>query len=194
MSRVQIRENAVFRRKQKTTFLQRLRSYVWPTIGWKKYIQYLGLRLSRLGSSPESIAAGVACGVAVSFTPFVGLHFVLAAITAFLCRGNVLASALGTAAGNPWTFPFIWVSVFYTGRCFLGAEGAVNVSFLQVFEKSMHAIITFDFSGFASDVWPVFFPMLVGCVPYYIVAWVLTYYAVKHAMVRIVRKKNGVAK
>ncbi|MDO4184615.1 MAG: DUF2062 domain-containing protein [Rhodospirillales bacterium] len=184
----------MFKRKQKPTFLQRLKSYVWPTIGWKKYVKYLGLRLSRLGNSPRAIAAGVACGVAVSFTPFVGLHFVLAAITAFLCRGNVLASALGTAMGNPWTFPIIWVSVFYTGRWFLGYDGTMNVSFLHVFEKSMHAIISFDFSGFASDVWPVFFPMLVGCIPYYIVAWIVTYYLVKNGLLKIMNKKGKVSK
>lgn len=184
----------MFKRKQKPTFLQRLKSYMWPTIGWRKYLQYLGLRLSRLGSSPKSIAMGMACGVAISFTPFVGLHFVLAAITAFLCRGNVLASALGTAAGNPWTFPFIWVSVFYTGRWFLGVTGEMRVSFLSVFEKAMHALITFDFSGFASDVWPVFFPMLIGCIPYYIVVWLVTYYVVKHAMTQIVNRKRKSAK
>jgi len=184
----------VFRRKQKPTFLQRLKSYIWPTIGWKKYVKYLGLRLSRMGSSPQAIAAGVACGVAISFTPFVGLHFVLAAITAFLCKGNVLASALGTAMGNPWTFPFIWVSVFYTGRWFLGVEGEIRVSFLTVFEKSMHALMTFDFSGFASDVWPVFFPMLVGCIPYYIVAWVVTYCIVKHGLTKLIEKRRKNAK
>ena len=147
-----------------------------------------------MGSSPQAIAAGVACGVAISFTPFVGLHFVLAAITAFLCKGNVLASALGTAMGNPWTFPFIWVSVFYTGRWFLGVEGEIRVSFLTVFEKSMHALMTFDFSGFASDVWPVFFPMLVGCIPYYIVAWVVTYFIVKHGLTKLIEKRRKNAK
>ena len=184
----------MFRRKQKPTFLQRLKLCFWPSIGWKKYMKYLGLRLSRLGSSPQSIAAGVACGVAVSFTPFVGLHFVLAAITAFLCRGNVLASAIGTAAGNPWTFPFIWMLVFYTGRWFLGAESEVSVSFLTVFEKSMHALMTFDFSVFVSDVWPVFFPMLIGCIPYYVVAWIVTYYAIKKAMIKVAQRKKGTSK
>ncbi|MFR8207121.1 MAG: DUF2062 domain-containing protein [Alphaproteobacteria bacterium] len=33
-----------------------------------------------------------------------GFHLLLAALTAWIIRGNILASALGTAAGNPWTF------------------------------------------------------------------------------------------
>lgn len=72
------------------------------TTGWRRYEKRMLARLSRLGGTPYSIAAGVACGVAVSFTPFVGLHFVLAVATAWLVRGNVLAGMLGTAAGNPY--------------------------------------------------------------------------------------------
>ena len=67
------------------------------TTGWRRYEKRMLARLSRLGGTPYSIAAGVACGVAVSFTPFVGLHFVLAVATAWLVRGNVLAGMLGTA-------------------------------------------------------------------------------------------------
>ena len=190
MLREQIREIGMFRRREKPTIAQKIKSCFWPSIGWKKYMRYLLLRLNRMGSSPYSIAAGVACGSAISFTPFVGLHFVLAAITAFFCGGNILASALGTAMGNPWTFPIIWVSVYYTGRWFLGEDGTVNFSFLDVFEKGMHALVSFDFSDFVTDVWPVVWPMLVGCVPYYIVAWFITYYVVKKALLGL-RKNKG---
>ncbi len=155
--------------------------------GWRRYAKRILLRLSQLGGTPYSIAAGVACGVAVSFTPFVGFHFVLAAATAWLVRGNVLAGALGTAAGNPWTFPFIWVSVLYTGRFLLGEYGRSQIEFTKVFEKAMHALITFDFSSFGRDVWPVVWPMMVGCVPFYIAAWAITYYVVKKSLEKIGR-------
>ncbi len=180
----------MFKRRNKQTLLTRAKSWFWPSIGWGKYKQYLLLRLSRLGSTPYSIAAGVACGVAISFTPFVGLHFVLAAITAFLCRGNILASALGTAMGNPWTFPIIWVSVYYTGKWFLGIGVDKHVSFMQTFEKGMHALMSFDFSNFVTDVWPVIYPMMVGCIPYYIISWLLSYYIVWHALNHISKKKK----
>lgn len=180
----------MFKRKKKTGLLTKIKSWFWPSIGWKKYMRYLLLRLSRLGSTPRSIAAGVACGVAVSFTPFVGLHFVLAAISAFLCRGNILASALGTAAGNPWTFPFIWYAVYHTGRLFTGISGQEDISFLHVFEKGIHALLSFDFSEFASDVWPVFLPMLIGCIPYYIAVWIITYYLVKKALEKMQKNRS----
>lgn len=180
----------MFKRREKLSFWHKVKTWFWPSIGWKKYMRYLLLRLSRIGSSPYSLAAGVACGSAISFTPFVGLHFVLAAITAFLCGGNILASALGTAMGNPWTFPIIWVSVYYTGRWFLGEDGAIDFSFLDVFEKGMRALMSFDFSNFVSDVWPVIWPMMVGCIPYYIVVWALTYYITKKALMGLKKKKS----
>jgi hypothetical protein len=92
--------------------------------------------------------------------------------------------------GNPWTFPIIWVSVYYTGRWFLGEDGAIDFSFLDVFEKGMRALMSFDFSNFLSDVWPVIWPMMVGCIPYYIVAWALTYYITKKALMGMKKKKS----
>ena len=51
-------------------------------------------RIKRLPGTPQSIAAGVACGVAASFTPFIGLHFVLAALFAWLVGGVGYISGL----------------------------------------------------------------------------------------------------
>ncbi len=177
----------MFQRRQKKSWAEKAKNVLWPQGGWQRYGRYLMLRLNRLKGTPRSIAAGLACGVAVSFTPFVGLHFVLAAVSAWIIRGNILASALGTAAGNPWTFPFIWISVLYTGRKMLGADytGAAGVDFLHFFEKAMRALMTFDFSLFFADIWPILWPMMVGCVPYYIVAWAVTYYLVKDMLEKI---------
>lgn len=138
-------------------------------------------RLKNLKGTPRSIAAGFACGVAFSFTPFVGFHCILSAILAWFIRGNILASALGTVIGNPWTFPFIWLSVLYTGRHMLGGvyDHSVQVDFIHFFEKSAHALLSFDFSAFITDVWPILWPMMVGCIPFFIISWFLTYYMVK---------------
>ena len=174
----------MFKRRYKIGLRDKIQNMVWPKLGWKRYGQYIIMRLNRLKGTPREIAAGVACGVAISFTPFVGFHFVLAAITAWIVRGNILASAIGTAAGNPWTFPFIWVSVLYTGRKILGLEyaDAVNVNFETVFTKTFRALINFDFAIFWSDVWPILYPMIVGCVPYVLVSWWLSYIFIKNIL------------
>lgn len=175
----------MFKRRQKPTFKKRMKRMLWPEGGWKRYLHYMLLRLNRLSGTPKTIAAGVACGAAISFTPFVGFHLILAAVTAFIVRGNIVASAIGTIVGNPWTFPFIWVSVLYTGRVILGQTGEGRVEFVPIFEKAFHALMTFDFRLLASDVWPVIWPMIVGCIPYYIITWVISYYLVKKALDKI---------
>lgn len=185
----------MFKRRKKQNLSERITNIVWPQIGWKRYGQYVLMRLSRLKGSPSEIARGVACGVAISFTPFVGFHFVLAAITAWFVKGNILASAIGTAAGNPWTFPFIWVSVLYTGRKILGLDHlqAVNVDFENVFARVFHALIEFDFGVIWNDVWPILWPMMVGCIPFYIVFWLLSFFIFDKALKKISERKKKVA-
>ena len=66
-------------------------------------------------ASNYAIASGVACGAMVSFTPLLGLHFLLAIMFAFLIRGNLIAALTGTFVGNPITFPFIWGLIYNVG-------------------------------------------------------------------------------
>lgn len=181
----------MFKRREKPSLLKKIKNFLWPEGGWKRYGQYLLLRLNRLKGTPDEIAAGVACGVAVSFTPFVGFHFVLAAVTAWLVRGNILASAIGTAAGNPWTFPFIWISVLYTGRKILGMDAVSggNIDFIKLFDSAFQALIHFDFSLFLNDIWPILWPMIVGCIPYYIIVWIASYYCFRFLLCRLAERR-----
>lgn len=149
---------------------------------FKRYGKFMLLKLDKIKATPYAIAAGFACGAAISFTPFVGFHMLLAAITAFLLRGSIIASALGTIVGNPWTFPFIWPAVLFTGRWFLGAHEAGKVDFIRLFTNLMHAVIKLDVPLFVSDIWPILLPMMVGCIPYYILVWAISFYFVKKAM------------
>lgn len=150
-------------------------------LDWKKYQASWRRKLVSLKGSPSSIAAGVACGAAVSFTPFVGIHCVLAIIIAWLIRGNLVAAALGTAVGNPWTFPFIWVSVLYTGRRILGDDymASVHIDFGEMFSHAFKALINFDFGLFFSDIWPILWPMMIGCIPFVVIVWALVFYGVE---------------
>lgn len=174
-------------RKRKVTLKTRVKDFFESHKKLQDYRQDVLQRLRKLQGTPREIAVGVACGVAISFTPFVGLHVVLAAITAWVVRGNILASAMGTIVGNPWTFPFIWMSVLYTGRHILGGTylDTTKEAILPMFEKGMHALLTFDFSLFIQDVWPILWPMIVGCIPFYFVSWFLSYFLVLKMMEKI---------
>lgn len=148
----------LFRRRTKPHFWEVVRVSVWPRRTWRRSISYIAKRVLRLSASPHAIAAGFAAGAMVSFTPFMGLHFILAAALAWLIGGNVLASALGTFVGNPLTFPFIWGATLETGRLILYAGHEANVAPLHIGRMLRHL----EFS----QLWqPLIKPMTVGALP-----------------------------
>ena len=69
----------MFQRRNKLSLVQMARNFLWPRIGWHRSTKYVMHRVSRLRGTPYALAAGFACGAAISFTPFVGLHFLLSA-------------------------------------------------------------------------------------------------------------------
>jgi len=158
---------------------------------FSKIFKKMLIQLKRLQGTPYSIAAGFACGVAISFTPLIGFHLILAAVTAWIVRGNIVSSAIGTLIGNPWTFPFIWIAVLSTGRFFLGNFITIDhVNFLKVFESVGHSLFTLNFRNFGRDVWPIFFPMLIGCIPYYIITWFVSYKIIKVTLDKIAARRT----
>ncbi len=112
----------VFRRRTPLSLMQKLRALVLPPGGWGRTFRYLRHRASRIPDAPHRIARGIACGVFASFTPLFGLHFFLAVFLAWIARGNVIAALIGTAAGNPLTFPFIAVLSIDLGHMILGSR------------------------------------------------------------------------
>ena len=98
----------MFQRRQPRTALQNIRELFWPSMGWTRACVYTKHRIIRLSDSSQKIALGLAIGVGISFTPFLGTHFIQAGFLAYLLRANFLAALVGTFAGNPWTFPFMW--------------------------------------------------------------------------------------
>lgn len=110
----------MFARRVRRSPLGRLRQALWPSMGFGRTARYYGHRMARLPDRPGAIAGGFAWGAAMSFTPFLGLQFALAALGAWATRCNVVAAAIGTLVGNPWTFPLIWAAIYRTGALMLG--------------------------------------------------------------------------
>ena len=170
-----------------------MRSVLWPTRGFRRLFSYLFQRITRLPGSPASIATGFASGVAASFTPFLGLHFIIGGALAMLFRGNVLASAIGTFFGNPWTFILIWLADYEIGVSVIHSLGyGADLRVLSIEELGVvmgHVMQFMSFSGkiawadLAVDLEQVFTPMLIGGIVLGSVAWVvsflLTLWAVK---------------
>ena len=164
-------------------------------MGWRRTSHYLKHRIGRIPGSPYEIAAGFACGAAISFSPFVGLHFILGGLWAWLIRANIIASAIGTAVGNPWTFPFIWVWIYQCGQ-WMGfgygdaPEDVTQLDFGALLGNMMEAMLAGDFNFLMETAGPVFWPMLIGAVPSIVIIWVAFYFPLK-AMVESYQKARA---
>ena len=179
----------MFGRRHPLPIYRRVREFVWPSGGWHRASLYVAHRVRRLPGTPYRIAAGFACGAAISFTPFIGFHFVGAALLSILLRGSLLASAIGTVVGNPWTFPFIWAWIYGLGQWLLGGE--------VVSELPAALSLTYIFERPLDVLWP----MTVGSVPTSVAAWFAVFWPVRgavaeyqHARSRLVRRKKRAAR
>ena len=173
----------MFQRKKKKSVSEIILNFIWPSIGWKRLLKFWMIRISRLPGSVYSISAGFACGAAISFTPFIGLHFILGALMAWCIRSSIVASAIGTAVGNPWTFPFIWTWTHNLGlwmgfdaQRIVSNDGSISEFF---FDEAYKAILDFDFILIGETIWPIIGPMLLGCLPTVIFVWVLFYFLIR---------------
>ena len=170
----------MFRRRNKLHPLDWARNMFWPRIGWRRAWYYWMARMGRLPGTENSLAIGFAFGAAMSFTPFVGFHIILAAFLSLIFRGNIIASAIGTIVGNPWTFPFIWIWLYNVG-IWLGFErpapGLESVDFATFFGNMLKTLLRFDLNYLAESTWPILGPMVLGSIPTVVVAWIMFFLA-----------------
>ena len=166
----------LFRRRTPLGLRDRLRIALWPRRSFTRSFQYFAKRVLRLTATPHAIAAGVAAGVFASWTPLLGFHFVLSFALAYLLAGNMAAAALGTAFGNPVSFPFIWALSLKTGNLMLGEQAGAHHHHID-----LHALLA---RGEISQLWEPFLkPMLLGAIPLGIASgvafYILTYGGVR---------------
>jgi len=143
----------------------------------KRTSLYYFLRLSRLESSIYAISSGFASGAMVSFTPFIGFHFVLALIVSFLIRGNLIASMIGTVVGNPITFPFIWLTIYRIGIVFIE-------------KKEKDKIVELNFDSVLNGGWEILFPMLIGSAILCLPVWFISYFMIRFLLTSFKRRNK----
>lgn len=105
----------LFQRRIPETVSNKARNWIWPKQGWVRTLKYYKYRAIRIEDSSYSIAAGLAFGCAISFTPAFGTHLLQSALFCWIFRANWLAAALATTFGNPLTFPILWSISYYVG-------------------------------------------------------------------------------
>lgn len=118
----------VFRRRDRRPFLRVITDFIYPRGGWGRAFEYVKHRVRRLPDTPVKISRGIWAGIFMTFTPFFGLHIILAALLAKAMRGNILAAVMATFFGNPLTFPAISVGALNFGYYLLGTRGHKTAS------------------------------------------------------------------
>lgn len=166
----------VFKRRDKRSTWKVLADFLWPRRGWARAFHYVKHRLHRLPDPPHRIARGIFAGIFVTFSPFFGMHFLLAVAVAWILRGNIVAALLSTFVGNPLTFLPIAVSSLQTGYFLLGRGNAAGsevhrslggkfVDAGRTFWDNFYALFTSaeaDWSKLAVFFDEVFLPYMVG--------------------------------
>ncbi len=168
------KQNLVFKRRKPRSYVEIARESLYPKGGWRRALRYVVHRLRRLPDPAHKISRGIAAGVFASFTPFFGLHFLIASLLALILRGNVLAALLATFVGNPLTFPLIAAVSMELGSWMLGHPGLPLPLVLSSFSQAsldlwwnflaMFTDRPTHWEGLAMFWHRVFQPYMVGCI------------------------------
>jgi uncharacterized protein (DUF2062 family) len=195
----------VFKRREKRSVWQVVAHFVYPPGGWARAAQYVQHRLRRLPGTPESIARGIWAGVFTTFTPFYGLHFLVAALLGRLMKGNILAALLATFFGNPLTYVPIGVVSLKTGHFLLGTtfeehDRRLGAKFSQAAADlwyNLKALFTpahADWHGLRIFYDEVFFPYMIGGIIPGIVAATVCYYLSVPVIRAYQKRRRGLIK
>jgi uncharacterized protein (DUF2062 family) len=128
--------------------------------------------LHMLGSDspPETVAASFAIGVAISFTPLFGLHWIIALLLAFILKLNKVDVLLGTLVVNPLTVPAVAALAIPIGRLLLRArhEAIMHLPWRELFRRSFWTAAgpTMKAVGFQMAVGMLFLAVLAGALTY----------------------------
>jgi len=127
-------------------------------------------RLAQLEDRPERIAFAFAVGIALAFSPFLGLHTFLGLTIAFFFGLNRVALLIGLFVNNPWTLIPIYAAAGYVGGLLFGFP---PVSSLPHFEWTQ-----IWYSQFWIEIarhWRLLKPVLLGSVVLSVTSAALSY-------------------
>lgn len=146
-------------------------------MGWWRLIKLYRAQIIRLSSPAQCIAANMAGGAAMSFTPFFGAHIFAAMGFAWLigARVSIIAATVGTFIGNPWTFPILLYTSYSVGKWVLIATGLmtfqthINPDMVEQHADGLWQFLSDNFND-------VFIPTALGGVIMAIISWPIYYY------------------
>lgn len=113
----------LFKRREAETLSSKIKNLIWPKMSFRRVFDYYKHRSIRIPASDHSIAAGLAFGCLVSWTPLFGTHLIQCVVFCWLTRTNVIAAFIGTAFGNFLTTPLLMLIAYHVGKIILHVLG-----------------------------------------------------------------------
>ena len=177
-----------FGRKKKKRLIISIVNFIKIFFAFSRTKKYISLSIKRIKGTPQALSLGLATGISISFTPFIGLHALLAIFISWIIGGSMAAALIGTLFGNPWTFPFIWYFTFEIGQL-------INYGFLSYEEDFSFKIIKKEISTLLLILKNIIvfanileleenvvklrlIPyMIVGSIPVVFITWILSYFS-----------------
>lgn len=95
-----------------------------PTLGDR--FKHAYARFLKMRGEPREIALGMALGVMVGMSPFMGFHTLIAVFIAAVFKWNKITAALGVQITNVATAPLIYPAVYVVGQAILGVSSLPN--------------------------------------------------------------------
>ena len=174
--------------KKKKRLIISIFNFIKIFFAFSRTKKYISLSIRRIKGTPQALSLGLATGIAISFTPFIGLHALLAIFISWVIGGSMAAALIGTLFGNPWTFPLIWYFTFEIGQFInygllsYDEEFSFNtikkeISTLLVILKNI--VIFANIPELEENVEKLkLIPfMIVGSIPLVFITWILSYFS-----------------
>jgi hypothetical protein len=177
-----------FGRKKKKKLIISIYNFIKIFFAFSRTKKYISLSIKRIKGTPQALSLGLATGIAISFTPFIGLHALLAIFISWVIGGSMAAALIGTLFGNPWTFPFIWYFTFEIGQFinygFLSYEEEFSFKVIKKEVSTLLAIVKniiifaniFELEENVAKLKLIPF-MVVGSIPLVFISWIFSYFS-----------------
>ncbi|MBI4823123.1 MAG: DUF2062 domain-containing protein [Nitrospirae bacterium] len=128
--------------------------------------------LLSIKDSPHKVAMSFAVGVFFGISPLIGLHTILALISAWLFRLNRLATIVGVYITNPWSIIPIYTFCTWVGALLIGTDRVIpNIDWSHITLSSLVSELKF-----------LLLPFVIGTIVVGVVSSVLSYFIIKKAI------------
>jgi len=132
-------------------------------------------RLLALDDPPERTALAFSIGVFVAFSPFLGLHTILATSIAFIFRFNKLAIYSGTFINNPFlTLVPIIITSYAIGAFLLGRPLRISPEGVELL-RNPHLLTADYYHKVFRESWQIVWPFTIGATVLSVVCSLIAY-------------------